>query len=128
MATDKQTEPERKTFRVYIFNKISYAAICTIVAVLGGLAYFRGVLPRSSPPPTPPVIPQQAKINLPIGAILIPDASGKCRLHALDNATGKINDYGVVDCSNAADENSTAWKRATNSDVGAEVSKSFRHE
>jgi hypothetical protein len=128
MVTEKQTQPQRKTFRAYAFNKISYAAVSTIVAVLGGVAYFTGVLPKSSPPPAPPVIPQQTKINLPNGAILIPGANGICHLHALDNSTGAILDYGVVDCSNAADNNSTAWRRATNSDVGTEVSKSFRHE
>jgi hypothetical protein len=128
MASDKQAETQRKTFRAYAFNKISYVAVCMIVAALGGLIYFRGVLPRSSPAPAPPVIPQQTKINLPDGAILIPGGNGVCRLHALDNATGTIMDYGVVDCSNAADENLAAWRRAMNKEVGTEVSKSFRHE
>jgi hypothetical protein len=106
-----------------------FAAAGAIVAVLGGgAAYFMGVLPTSNPPPTPPVIPHQTKIDLPIGAILIPDASGICHMRALDNKTGVINDYGVVDCSKATDRNSVAWKRATNQDVGTEVSKSFRHD
>ncbi len=128
ILTDKPTEPQRKTFRAYVFNKISYAAVSAIVAVLAGLAYFTGALPKSGPPPEPPVIAHQAKIDVPNGAILIPGADGICHLHALDNSTGAISDYGVVDCSKAVDKNSTAWKRATNQDVGTEVSKSFRRE
>jgi hypothetical protein len=128
MVTGKQTEPQRKTFRAYTFNKISYAAVCAIVAVVGGVAYFGGVFPQSSPPPTPPVFPQQTKVNLPVAPILITDANGICHMRALDNSTGAIMDYGVVDCSNAANKNSAAWNRAMSADVGTEVSKSFRHE
>jgi hypothetical protein len=109
-------------------NKTYYAAAGTIVAVLGGVAYFSGVLPKSSPPPAPPVIPQQTKINLPIGAILIPAGNGICRMHALDNATGQIMDYGVVKCSNASAQNLDAWMRATSKDKFVEIGKSFRHE
>jgi len=126
MKTNEQTEPQLKTFRAYIFNKISYAAIVLIVGAVGGLAYFRLSPPRSNPLPVAVQPPQQQK--LPEGAILIPDARGVCHLHALDNATGQIDDYGVVDCSSAADQNLSAWRRAMNKDVGTEVSKSFRHE
>jgi hypothetical protein len=75
----------------------------------------------------PQPVLQQTR-NLPIGAILIPDAHGVCHLHALENAAGRIDDYGIVDCSTAVNEMSAAWRRATNMDAGIEVSKSFRHE
>jgi hypothetical protein len=105
--------------------KISCAA-CAIVAVLGGVFYFRSALPLSSP--KPPVIPEQTTHALPDGALLIPHGDGLCGIRAIDNATGAIKDYGTTDCSKASDQNSAAWKRAMSKEVGIEVSKSFRHE
>jgi hypothetical protein len=109
-------------------NKTYYAVAGTIVAVLGSVAYFTGMLPTSSPPLAPPTLPQETKIDLPISAILIPAGEGICRMHALDNATGQIMDYGVVKCSNASAQNLDAWNRATNKDKFVEIGKSFRHE
>jgi len=126
MTINQQVEPQRKTFRAYIFNKISYATIALIVSAGSGLAYFRLSVPRSGPTPVAVQTPQQQR--LPEGAILIPDAHGACHLHVLDNTTGQIDDYGVVDCSSAADQNLAAWRRAMNRDIGTQVSKSFRHE
>jgi hypothetical protein len=49
-------------------------------------------------------------------------------MNALDNATGKIMDYGVVKCSNAAEQNLDSWKQATRKDKFVEIPKSFRHD
>jgi hypothetical protein len=49
-------------------------------------------------------------------------------MHALDNTTGQIMDYGVVKCSHASEQNLAAWMRATNKDKFVEIGKSFRHE
>jgi hypothetical protein len=65
---------------------------------------------------------------LPPGAILIPVLDGVCWMHALDNTTGQIMDYGVVKCSHVSEQNLNAWMRATNKDKFVEIGKSFRHE
>jgi hypothetical protein len=49
-------------------------------------------------------------------------------MHALDNTTGQIMDYGVVKCSHVSEQNLNAWMRATNKDKFVEIGKSFRHE
>jgi hypothetical protein len=107
--------------------KAVYAACAiVVVAALAGSAYFfrSSFLPTANPPPVAPV----AKVELPAGTILIPVGDGICRMNALDNATGKIMDYGVVKCSNASEHNLDAWMRATNKDKFVEIPKSFRHE
>jgi hypothetical protein len=104
-----------------------YGACAIVVGVLAGSAYlFRSsLLPTTSPPP---VVAQAPKSDLPPGAILIPAGDGVCRMHALDNTTGQIMDYGVVKCSHASEQNLAAWMRATNKDKFVEIGKSFRHE
>jgi hypothetical protein len=49
-------------------------------------------------------------------------------MHALDNATGQIMDYGVVECSNASEQNLHSWMGAMSKDKFVEIPKSFRHE
>jgi hypothetical protein len=107
--------------------KAVYAACAIVVAGLAGSAYFfrSSFLPTANPPP---VVAPVAKVELPAGAILIPVGDGICRMNALDNATGKIMDYGVVKCSNASEQNLDAWKQATRKDKFVEIPKSFRHE
>jgi hypothetical protein len=104
-----------------------YGSCAIVVAVLAGSAYlFRSsLLPTPSPPP---VIAQVSTLSLPPGAILIPAGDGVCRMHALDNTTGQIMDYGVVKCAHASEQNLEVWKRATNKDKFVEIGKSFRHE
>jgi hypothetical protein len=60
--------------------------------------------------------------------ILLPAGDGICRMHALDNATGQIMDYGVVECSNASEQNLHSWMGAMSKDKFVEIPKSFRHE
>jgi hypothetical protein len=107
--------------------KAAYAACGIGVAILAGSAYFfRSLfLPTAN---TPPVVAQMAKVELPSGKILIPVGNGICRMNALDNATGKIMDYGVVRCSNASEKNLDAWLQAMRKDKFVEIGKSFRHE
>ena len=69
-----------------------------------------------------------AKVDLPVGLIFIPAGGGVCRMHALDNTTGQIMDYGVVKCSDASEHNLNAWMRAMSKDKFVEIPKSFRHE
>jgi hypothetical protein len=112
-----------------ILKKTSYVAVVAIVALAGGLAYFE----FSSPSPSAPQVvaqqaPQQMKPDLPNGAILIPVGGGVCKMRALDNTTGQIVDFGIVNCSNASDHNMDAWRRAMSKDRFVEVGKSFRHE
>jgi hypothetical protein len=109
------------------FKKISYVAVPLITVVAGSLAYLKFSSP-SAQQVVAQQVPQQMKIDLPNGTILIPAGDGICRMHALDNATGQITDYGVVKCSNASKENLEAWMRATSKDRFVEIGKSFRHE
>jgi hypothetical protein len=107
--------------------KAVYAACAIVVAVLAWSAY----LYRSALLPTtnlPPGVAQVAKVDLPAGVILIPAGDGICRMHALDNATGQIMDYGVVECSNASEQNLNSWMGAMRKDKFVEIPKSFRHE
>ena len=107
--------------------KAVYAACAIVVAVLAGSAYlFRSaLLPTAN---RPPGVAQVAKVDLPAGVILIPAGDGICRMHALDNATGQIMDYGVVECSNASEQNLNSWMGAMRKDKFVEIPKSFRHE
>ena len=112
-----------------IFKKMAYVAVVAILALAGGLVYFEF---SSSSSNAPQVVaqqaPQQMKPDLPTGAILIPVGGGVCKMRALDNATGQIADFGIVNCSNASDHNMDAWRRAMSKDRFVEVGKSFRHE
>jgi hypothetical protein len=112
-----------------IFNRFSCAALALVVAVAGGLAYFKFFLPPSKATAAVPQQPAQpARLTLPDGAILIPYGNGLCWIRAIDSATAAIKDYGRTACEYASDQNSAAWRRAMNREVGVEVSKSFRHE
>jgi hypothetical protein len=105
--------------------KLVYAASAVVLAALAGSAYFfrNSLLSNSSP-----ITPQVAKLNLPTGAIFIPAGDGICRMHALDNKTGQVMDYGVVKCSDASTDNLDRWSRAMNQDKFIEIGKSFRHD
>jgi len=107
--------------------KAVYAACGIVVAGLAGSGYlFRSsLLPTANPPP---VVAQAPRVDLPAGVILIPAGDGICRMHALDNATGQIMDYGVVECSNASEQNLHSWMGAMSKDKFVEIPKSFRHE
>jgi hypothetical protein len=107
--------------------KAIYPACAVVVAVLAGSAYFfRGaLLPAAS---QPPVVAQVPHLDMPPGVIFIPAGGGICRMRALNNATGQIEDYGVVNCSKASDQNLDVWRRATSQDRFVEIGKSFRHE
>jgi hypothetical protein len=98
---------------------------CVTLAVLGALAYFRNDLPI---PGFLSVGAQRTEHNIPSGSILLPYDNGLCRLHAIDNATGRIQDDGVVNCLDAADQNTTAWKSLADQQRATEIRKSFRHE
>jgi hypothetical protein len=112
-----------------IFNKFSCVALVLFVAVAGGAAYFKFFAPPSkATPAVPQQAAQQTKLDLPDGAILIPYGNGLCLVRAIDSATAEIKDYGRTACEYASDQNSAAWRRAMNREVGIEVSKSFRHE
>lgn len=105
---------------------VVYAASATVVvAALVGSAYFFRRLLLTTPPTALAVVP---KVNIPTAAIIIPDGDGICRIHALDNATGQISDDGVVNCSNASNQNTETWLRAMGKDKYIEIGKSFRHE
>lgn len=127
MATVKPPEPTPTTPRSRIF-KILYVAVTVIaIAAGGGLGYFK----LYSKEPEARLIlaknrPQELK--MPEGAILIPAGDGLCRMHALDNATGQIMNYGVVNCSQASEQTLETWRRAMSKDRFVEIGKSFRHE
>jgi hypothetical protein len=106
--------------------KVLLAGAIGLVAIAGcGYLFKDSLLPRKDPQP---VAVQATQAEFPAGAILIPIGDGICRMNALDNATGKILDYGVVQCSNASEKNSKAWMEATRKDKYIEIGKSFRHE
>jgi hypothetical protein len=65
---------------------------------------------------------------VPTGSILIPYKNGVCRLNAINNATGQIQDGGLVDCTDAADQNTVAWKPLVDAQRATQIRKSFRHE
>jgi hypothetical protein len=98
---------------------------CATLAILSALAYFRNDLPITG---LWSVSPPRTARNIPSGSILLPYDNGLCRLHAIDNATGKIQDDGVVNCLDAADQNTTAWKSLADQQRATEIRKSFRHE
>ena len=103
-----------------------YAGCALVFVGLLGSAYlFKNSFLQSN---LPPVVAQVQKLDLPPGAIFIPAGDGICRMHALDNTTGHIMDYGIVKCSNASNNNSEVWRRATSKDRFIEIGKSFRHE
>jgi hypothetical protein len=122
MPQDKTSRTQRKSVRISIKR---LGAACTMLAVASGLAYFRNDLPLL-------ILASGgsdgAQRDIPSGSILIPYDNGMCRLHALDNATGHIEDNGIVDCLDAADQNSAAWKSLTDQQRANQIRRSFRHE
>jgi hypothetical protein len=123
MPTDKNSGTQRKAVRISI-KRLSTIA-CAITAVGFGLVYFRDELPTWKLSSAP-----QSGRGVPYGSILIPynPNKGLCRLRALDNATGRIEDDGLVDCKDASAQNSVAWKSLVDQERASEIRKSFRHQ
>jgi hypothetical protein len=124
MPKDKTSGAQRKAVRFSI-KRLGTVA-CAMAAVGYGVVYFRDELPTwklSS-------APQPAGRGVPYASILIPynPNKGLCRLHALDNATGKIEDDGLVDCKDASAQNSVAWKSLVDQERASEIRRSFRHQ
>jgi hypothetical protein len=124
MPKDKTAATQRKAVRFSI-KRLGTAA-CAIAAVCYGLVYFRNDLPTWNVSSDP----QSAGRGVPYASIIIPynPNKGLCRLHALDNATGKIEDGGLVDCKDASTQNSVAWKSLVDQERASEIRKSFRHQ
>jgi hypothetical protein len=129
MPKDKTAGTQRKVVRFSI-KRLGTAA-CVMAAICYGLVYFRDDLltwdlltwKMSS-------APQPAGHGVPYASIIIPynPNKGLCRLHALDNATGKIEDDGLVDCKDASAQNSVAWKSLVDQERASEIRRSFRHQ
>jgi hypothetical protein len=124
MPKDKTSGAQRKTVRFSI-RRLSTVA-CVVAAVGYGLVYFRDELPALKMSSSP----QSAGRGVPYASILIPynPYKGLCRLHALDNATGQIEDNGLVDCKDASTQNSVAWKSLVDQERASEIRRSFRHQ
>jgi hypothetical protein len=124
MPKDKNSGAQRKAVRISI-KRLSTLA-CAVAAVGYGLVYFRDALPTWKMSSAS----QSAGHGVPYASILIPynPNKGLCRLHALDNATGKIEDDGLVDCKDASVQNSVAWKSLVDQERASEIRKSFRHQ
>ncbi len=121
----KNKKTRRKIVRTYVFDKRFVAAACAMAAVVYGVVHFRNDLPTlnlaaAGSRPTEHIVPA--------GSILIPYGNGACRLHAIDNATGHIQDDGLVDCADASDQNTVAWKSLVDAQKATQIRKSFRHE
>ncbi len=122
MPKSKQPKTQSKTVRSRIFGKRLYVVAGAMVTVVAALTYFREDLHFSS------AGPHLTVRSIPEGFILIPYENGICRLNAIDNATGHIVDGGLVNCSDASDRNSAAWKSLADQLKATEIRKSFRHE
>jgi len=124
MPKDKTSGAQRKTVRFSI-KRLGTVA-CAMAAVGYGLVYFRDELPTWKMSSAP----QPAGHGVPYASILIPYNlnKGLCRLHALDNATGQIEDDGLVDCTDASKQNSVAWKSLVDQERANEIRRSFRHQ
>jgi hypothetical protein len=128
MRKNKKPRTQRKAVRRYIFDKRFVATACAMAAVLCGIVYFRSDLPMLSLSNLSSADSRQMAHIVPTGSILIPDKNGVCRLKAIDNATGQIQDDGLVDCMDAADQNTVAWKPLVDAQKATQIRKSFRHE
>jgi hypothetical protein len=116
----------RKAVRTYFFDKRFCTVAVLIVAAAGGLGYFRTDLPMLHLSSAPP---RETPHGLPSGSILIPYGdNGLCRLRAIDTATGQVREYGTVNCLDAADQNTAAWKSLVDQQKASEIRKSFRRE
>jgi hypothetical protein len=125
MRKNKEPRRQRKAVRRYIFDKRFVATACAMVAVVCGIVYFRSDFPMPSLSSTDS---RQMTHIVPTGSILIPYKNGVCRLNAIDNATGQIQDDGLLDCTDAADQNTVAWKPLVDAQKATQIRKSFRHE
>ena len=125
MRKNKKPRTQRKTVRTRIFDKRFVATACAMAAVVCGIVYFRSDLPTLS---LSSADSRQMAHIVPTGSILIPYKNGVCRLRAIDNATGQIQDDGLVDCTDAADQNTVAWKPLVDAQKATQIRKSFRHE
>jgi hypothetical protein len=123
MPKDSDFTTQRKSVRA--LTKRVGAAACVMVAVVCGLAYFRKDLLFLSSPSAGPHLTIR---EIPKGWILVPYDNGLCRLRALDNATGQIQDGGVVNCLDATEQNTAMWKPLADQAKATEIRKSFRHE
>jgi hypothetical protein len=125
MPNNASSRTRQKAVRTYFLSKRIGGAACIAAALMGGLAYFREDLPL---PDFSAAGSRVTERGIPEGSILIPYDDGLCRLHALDNATGQIQDGGLVNCRDASDRNSAAWKSMVDQLKATQIRKSFRHD
>ncbi len=125
MPKSKQPKTQSKAVRSRIFDKRLYVVAGAMATVVSALAYFREDLPMLHFSSAGPHLTVR---SIPNGFILIPYENGVCRLNAIDNATGHIVDGGLVNCADASDRNSAAWKSLADQLKATEIRKSFRHE
>jgi hypothetical protein len=128
MRKNKKPRTQRKAVRTRIFDKRFVAMACVTAAIVCTIVYFRSDLPMPSLSNLSSTGSRQMAHIVPTGSILIPDKKGVCRLKAIDNATGQIEDGGLVDCTDAADQNTVAWKPLVDVQKVTQIRKSFRHE
>src|ERR1700722_11493332 len=102
-----QKNKRPKTHRAFIFDKRFCAVASAIVVIACGLFYFRGNLPMLN---LASAGSQQAPRELPNGSSLIPYGAGLRPLPPIHTKPGRRRDDGLVDCVDAADQTSAAWK------------------
>ena len=124
MPNNTSSRTRMKAVRTYFLSKRIGGAACLAAALMGGLAYFREDLPL----PNFSAASHATARTVPEGSILIPYDDSLCQLHALDNATGQIQDGGLVNCRDASDQNTAAWKSMVDQLKATQIRKSFRHD
>jgi hypothetical protein len=119
MPNKRPAKTQRKAFRIFV--KPAYM-VCAIIAALCGVSHFRNSLPTLI---FLSADSHGSERDLPNGSILIPQEDGVCRLREIDTETSQIHDGGLVNCLDAAAQNTESWKWVTNAQKANEIRRSF---
>jgi hypothetical protein len=114
----------RKSARTSISGKCIYA-VCALVAAVGALVYFRDDLPAFN---LSSGLWHETKHDLLTGSILVPYDEDICRQRSIDNATGKIQDHGLVNCKTATAKNTEEWGQLITEQRSMQIRKAFQNE
>jgi hypothetical protein len=109
MRPSHGTRPRRKAARTGSFYR-RVGVVCVLFASSWTVVYYSGDIPALLQSPAI----SRSELDVPNGSLLFsPFSDNTCRQSLIDNATGRIQDNGFVDCEVAKSRNAAEWATLT---------------
>ncbi len=121
MRPSHGTRPRRKAARTGSFYRRA-GVTCVLLVSSWTVVYYRGDIPALLQSPAI----SRNELKVPNGSLLFsPFSDNTCRQSLIDNATGRIQDNGFVDCEVAKARNAKEWAILTATKRAMAVRGSF---